>query len=267
MQNAAISEYRNNNASEEKGFKVSYSKGYTQCFCNAKMELGDDFDAVYEANDGTEVAVCEDYQNAQHTTMILTNGLTVAIVAINTILKKAIIALITWIGYDTNSMLMTKITNGVFMCLFFNTGILLLLTSANFGDVSGFLSVPFHGTYYDYSPRWYAMVGATIVSTMQLNAFMPPIFEGIDNSVAWLMKTLDNGCRCCQPKEERMYHTKTSQIFKYMEIHGGRNYIVHFKFSGILNICFVTMMYGLGLPQLFPIAVLSMFIIYCTERY
>lgn len=96
---------------------------------------------------------------------------------------------------------------------------------------------------------------------------MPPIFEGIDNAVAWLMKTLDNGCRCCQPKEERMYHTKTSQIFKYMEIHGGRNYIVHFKFSGILNICFVTMMYGLGLPQLFPIAVLSMFIIYCTERY
>jgi len=98
--------------------------------------------------------------------MVLTNGITIAIVAINTILKMTIIKLITWIGYDTYSMMMSKITNGVFIGLFFNTGILLLLTNANFGDVSGWLSVPFHGTYYDYSPRWYAMVGATLVSTM-----------------------------------------------------------------------------------------------------
>ena len=162
---------------------------------------------------------------------------------------------------------MTKITNGVFFCLFFNTGMLLLLTNANFADVSGFLAVPFHGTYYDFSPKWYSMVGATLVNTMQTNAFMPPIFEGVTCLQVWFARTMDNGFRCCKPKTERQYLTKTSQVYKYLEVHSGPEYIVHFKFSGVLNITFVTMMYGLGLPMLFPIAFFSYFIIYCTERY
>lgn len=105
----------------------------------------------------------------------------VAIIAINTILKMMIIALITWIGYDTVSEQMTKITNGVFIALFFNTGILLVLTNANLSDLSENLGKVFSGNFYDYSVNWYASVGSILVSTMNLNAFMPPIFEGIAN--------------------------------------------------------------------------------------
>ena len=94
--------------------------------------------------------------------------------------------LITSIGYDTHSELMTTITNGVFIGLFFNTGILLTLTNGNFSDVSNFLAIPFHSTYYDYSPKWYAVIGATLVSTMRLNAFMPPIYELTTNAQVWL---------------------------------------------------------------------------------
>ena len=64
-----------------------------------------------------------------------------------------------------------------------------------------------------------------------------------------------------------MYHTKTSQIYAYLELYTGPDYIVHYKYSGILNITFVTMLYGIGLPMLWPIACLSYFVIYCTERY
>ena len=64
-----------------------------------------------------------------------------------------------------------------------------------------------------------------------------------------------------------MYHTKKSQIFEYVDLYAGPEYIVHYKFSQVLNISFVTMMYGLGLPMLFPIAFFSLFVIYCTERY
>lgn len=52
-----------------------------------------------------------------------------------------------------------------------------------------------------------------------------------------------------------------------MIIHAGPDYLVHYKISQVLNIVFVTMMYGLGLPILFPIATLSIFIIYAVERY
>ena len=189
------------------------------------------------------------------------------IIVIKMILKTVIIELVTWIGYDTHSELMTKITNGVFIGLFFNTAILLLLTNANLSDVSTTLGSFFSGTYYDYSPYWYATVGATLVSTMQLNAFMPPVYEGITNATVWLGQTRDNGWRCCRPKSERQYHTKKTQIYQYLDLYTGPDYIIHYKYSGILNVTFVTMMYGLGLPMLFPIAFLSFFIIYATERY
>ena len=42
---------------------------------------------------------------------------------------------------------------------------------------------------------------------------------------------------------------------------------MHYKFSNILNITYVTMLFGLGLPILFPIALVSYFIFYATERY
>lgn len=52
-----------------------------------------------------------------------------------------------------------------------------------------------------------------------------------------------------------------------MDIYVGPTYIAHFKYSSIMNITFVTMMYGVGLPLLFPIACLSFFVTYCVERY
>ena len=64
-----------------------------------------------------------------------------------------------------------------------------------------------------------------------------------------------------------MYSTKSKQIYEFMEIYAGPEYIIHFKYSGILNVTFVTMLYGLGLPLLFPIALLSYFIFWATERY
>ena len=54
----------------------------------------------------------------------------------------------------------------IFIGLFFNTGVLFLLTNANLSDVSPRLGSILQSTYYDYSPRWYAMVGATLVQTM-----------------------------------------------------------------------------------------------------
>ena len=110
-------------------------------------------------------------------TLLASNGITIFIVVLNVILKMTVISLVSWIGYDTHSELMTKITNLVFDVLFFNTGILLTLVNANLADVSSVLGNIFERTFYDYSPRWYATVGKTLVQTMLLNAFMPPIFE------------------------------------------------------------------------------------------
>ncbi len=62
------------------------------------------------------------------------------------------------------------------------------------------------------------------------------------------------------------YKTKTTNIQQYVDIYSGPAYMIHFKYSGILNIAFVTMMYGAGIPIMFPIAVFAYFVFYTMER-
>ena len=75
------------------------------------------------------------------------------------------------------------------------------------------LALIFDKTFYDYSPEWYATVGSTLVSTMLLNAYMPPVYEFSANAQVWMMKMKDNGWKCCMKPEERRYYTKTTQIY------------------------------------------------------
>lgn len=42
---------------------------------------------------------------------------------------------------------------------------------------------------------------------------------------------------------------------------------MHFKYSGILNIVFLTFCFGPGMPLLLPIATASFFILYILENY
>lgn len=50
-------------------------------------------------------------------------------------------------------------------------------------------------------------------------------------------------------------------------MYSGPEYIVHFKYSSVFNVTFVTMMYGVGLPILYPIAVLTYLIFWVHEKY
>jgi hypothetical protein len=52
----------------------------------------------------------------------------------------------------------------------------------------------------------------------------------------------------------------------YIDIYSGPEYLIHFKYSGILNVTFVSMMYGIGQPILFPIAFISYLVLYSIER-
>ena len=78
-------------------------------------------------------------------TMFFSNGITGVIIVNNLMLKQITIHLVTWIGYDTHSEIMQKITNGVLLVLFFNTGILMLIVNANLSDLNSWLGTIFNG--------------------------------------------------------------------------------------------------------------------------
>lgn len=62
------------------------------------------------------------------------------------------------------------------------------------------------------------------------------------------------------------YKTKATSMAGFKMIWGGGDYVIHFKYSGMLNITYVTMLYGIGMPALFPIAALNYFNQYISER-
>ena len=108
--------------------------------------------------------------------MVLGNGISFIIVAVNTILSKVIIQLVSWIGLPTQSQRLGTISNGIFMAQFFNTGFLLLLVNANFEQykrLPNWVREVFTGPFSDYTPDWYDDVGAKITQTMLINSVMP----------------------------------------------------------------------------------------------
>lgn len=56
-----------------------------------------------------------------------------------------------------------------------------------------------------------------------------------------------------------IYSTKKTSMAAYKELYFGADYVIHFKCSGVLNVVWVTMLYGFGLPILFPIAAFNFF--------
>jgi len=146
-------------------------------------------------------------------------------------------------------------TNGVFLVLFLNTGFLLTIANANLTEhPPHFITKHFVGPYYDYEPEWYAAVGFLILKTMIINAFLP--FSGLAMGyfIPLLKRKMD------MKFGKNRYVTKKTSMIAYKKLWSGGEYIMHVKDSGILLIVFVTSMYGVGMPLLFPVAALTLLI-------
>ena len=149
----------------------------------------------------------------------------------------------------------------MFTAQFFNTAILILLVYANLEEQSQGIGQVLDGQFRDYSPNWYTLVGNNIVQTMFINAFMPIISESIVIATGSIFRCIDRGCT------RDIYKTRQSQIYSYIDLYVGPDHVIHFKYSQLLNVTFVTMMYGLGMPILFPIAGVSYLVFWLVERY
>ena len=104
------------------------------------------------------------------------------------------------------------------------------------------------------------MVGNTLVGTM-IYIMMWPILEAL-MWYTWrlFLRFLDRGCSTDQ------YKTSKTSIQGYINSYQGPVYFMHFKYAALLNIVFVTMMYGFGIPILFPIGALAIIILYLVEK-
>jgi len=64
----------------------------------------------------------------------------------------------------------------------------------------------------------------------------------------------------------RKFPTKKTGTAPFIALYSGPYYVLHFKYSGVINVVYVTMMYGVGMPLLFPIAAVNLFTQWICER-
>lgn len=114
-------------------FPRSRVSGILDCFCKAeKKKLGMSVaTTLYKDNEKREAYACYEWFTDIYTTKAYNQSISVMINIINTVLKLILVKLISSIGEDTKSAINRSIKVGVFVTQFFNTGFLLLLSSAN----------------------------------------------------------------------------------------------------------------------------------------
>ena len=98
------------------------------------------------------------------------------------------------------------------------------------------------------------------MQSMLINAFFPVAEFGGFFAMRLGLRCFDRGFSCNKYKTKK----KTSQ--GYANLYSGPEYMIHFKYSTIMNVSFVTLMYGSGLPLLYPIALTSYIVLYCIEK-
>ncbi len=264
LQDYAVNEWYSYYEPEKGSFPRVQISPILDCFCKDQKKKKGFFNianAEFTDFEKRTQTVCYDWFLDTYKAKAFGASISVVVNVVNTILKLIIIALITNIGEDTKSAMMRSIMVGVFVTQFFNTAVLLPLSSANLTE----LNVPIintyaKGPYTDFTEEWYKDIGALLIEAMIINSIMPVVEFGIN----WGLKT---GFRLLDRSFTKdIYRSKKRSIQLYIDTFSGPEYMIHFRYSTILNVCFVTMMYGTALPILYPIALWSFFVLFTLER-
>ena len=104
------------------------------------------------------------------------------------------------------------------------------------------------------------MIGNTLVGTMIFTMIFPVMEAFGFWSLRLLFQILDRGF------SRDPYDTKKTSIQGYINCYSGPVYLMHFKYGSLMNIVFVCMTYGFGIPILFPIGACAILILYLVEK-
>lgn len=204
--------------------------------------------------------MCIEFNYKKFWITTITTAISWSLVILNYIIRTLCFIAINWIGYATYSDVLYRVTYITFFAQFFNTAFLLMLVYSDLSEQP--VSLGFNrGGIPDFNMIFFRQVGNQLVQTMLFNALYPliefPIFWGLRE----LFRVFDRPC-CSLDR----FRTKKTSINSYISIYVGPVYYMHFKYSAFLNICFVTMMFGFGIPLLFPVATLGFAILYVVEN-
>jgi len=217
---------------------------------------------TFPANATKAEDTCDTFNAAKFSAFLMNSCLGYVIVGVNYVIRTLMIMMITWIGYASETEQLTKITSFTFYMLFFNTAFLLMMVNADMSEQPLSFGLT-QGHYADFNASWWKAIGNPLLSTMFINAIFPIVEFFMFWGLRFLPRWIDRGWSCTNRDK---YNTKATSIMQYIDLYGGPEFLMHFKYSAILNITFVTFMYGLALPMLFVYALVAICILWFSEE-
>ena len=148
-----------------------------------------------------------------------------------------------------------------------NVGILILLLNSRFPENSLLKrriplpeDAPFlNGEYDDFYAEWYTIVGVSIVTTCFFDAINP-----IFNFGFWCMA----GCKRCLDRSCTCNMSKTHQTIQqeYELLYRGPEFQFEARYSKLIAMTFITLMYSSAIPILYPAGCALTIIMYWADK-
>jgi len=106
------------------------------------------------------------------------------------------IMFLSWVGYDSETEQLKRITSATFYMLFFNTAFLLMLVNADMSEQPLTFGLT-GGHYADFNALWWKQLGNALLSTMFINAIFPIVEFFMFFGLRFFARWRDRSLSCC----------------------------------------------------------------------
>ncbi|KAL4505499.1 hypothetical protein ABPG72_002561 [Tetrahymena utriculariae] len=230
--------------------------GYIYCYC--KTQINEIFSGSLSQ---PYKSICNSWFTSYTLSQFLPYASVLCIVVINVIIQFLFQSLS---QFEKHKLLDDQLKSFIiktFVAQFINTGLILLLTNINFDiTTTGTLQFLFGGNYDDLSPEWFKNVGSVIILTLLINVVTAPMVSSFFVFLKALFKCCDRGCSLDETK------TKKSTVNEWVEFYTGPEFMISFRYSQILGICFIGMLYSGGIPILYFVSFLHLTVLYWLDK-
>ena len=112
----------------------------------------------------------------------------------------------------------------------------------------------FPAIYSELNSQWYQDIGYLVCMTMVYNIIIPPI----SFIVNWLL------CRApCRMRSAKAWESKT--LWQYVQTFSGPEFFMDYSYAHVINVIFMTFLFGPCMPIIFILGFLSIISHYVTE--
>ncbi|CAI2372771.1 unnamed protein product [Moneuplotes crassus] len=204
--------------------------------------------------------ICYDWQSGKTLVTFLDIIITLFICFADIILRNIVVILIRWVNFRSMNIESATIQVILFVSQYLNNGLSLMLVGINCDELLGIRIFFLDGRYPDFTNRWFNELSNFFITPMYINIFVPFIEFGILYLIYIIKKRLDKGWT------QNIYSTKCKSMGQYINKMSGPTNDIFDGYSYIMVIIWINMYFGVGLPLLFPLTLISAIITYAFEK-